>query len=74
MERSASDIRRGALQLPPDERADLAGELLESLESELDPAAEAAWQAEVSRRVRELDQVSVRVIPWTELRERLAGD
>jgi putative addiction module component (TIGR02574 family) len=69
-----SDIRQEALRLSPKERADLAGDLLESLDGDPDPGAEAAWQAEVSRRVRELDQGSVQLIPWAELRKRLARD
>jgi putative addiction module component (TIGR02574 family) len=71
MAQSISDIRREAMRLSPEERADLAGELIESLDADVDSTAEAAWQAEVSRRVRELDEGSVRLIPWTELRKRL---
>ena len=71
MAQSISDRRREALRLSPEERADLAGELIESLDTETDPTAESDWQAEVSRRIHELDEGSVRLILWTELRKCL---
>jgi hypothetical protein len=36
-----------ALRLTDEERAALAGELLDSLDSDVDPDAEAAWAAEI---------------------------
>ena len=43
MERTAADILEEALDLPPSERAALAGSLLASLEAESDGDAEAVW-------------------------------
>lgn len=60
-----------ALKLPPEARAALAGSLLESLDQEVDENAEAAWSAEISKRLREIDSGSVRMIPWSEVRRRL---
>src|SRR3972149_6721900 len=40
-----------ALQLPPEERAAIAGELIQSLDSHVDDDAEAAWSAEIRRRL-----------------------
>jgi putative addiction module component (TIGR02574 family) len=62
-----------ALQLPPAEREALAGQLFDSLETD-DPDAEAAWQAEIERRISELDQGKVKPIPWTEARQMIFGD
>lgn len=53
-------------------RAALAGSLLESLDTEVDEDAEAAWATEVSRRVAELDSGAVKTAPWAEVRRRLA--
>ena len=41
-------------QLPAEERAELAHYLIQSLDQEADPGAEAAWDAELSRRVEEI--------------------
>jgi putative addiction module component (TIGR02574 family) len=56
-----------ALQLPPAEREALADQLFDSLDTQ-DPDAEAAWQAEIERRLNELDEGKVRPIPWSEAR------
>lgn len=59
-----------ALILPPDEREALAGKLFDSLES-ADPDAEASWEAEIGRRIDELDQGKVKPIPWAEARRMI---
>ena len=59
------------LQLPPEARAALAGHLIESLEREVEEGAEAAWSAEIARRVKELEGGKVRAVPWTEARRQI---
>ncbi len=49
----------------------MAGVLIESLHSEVDLDAEEAWNAEIQRRVEELDSGKVETIPWSEVRQRL---
>jgi putative addiction module component (TIGR02574 family) len=71
MPRNPSEILEEALALPPEARAALAGSLPESLETEVDPEAEAAWQSEVHTRLRELDERTTATIPWSEVRARL---
>ena len=71
MPRDFKDIFRDAADLPERDRATLAGLLIESLEGEPDPDIEAAWAAEIERRVAELDAGAVRTIPWEEVRRRL---
>jgi putative addiction module component (TIGR02574 family) len=61
-----------ALKLPVAARAALAGALLESLDDEVDPRAEALWKREIDRRLRELDSGKVKPIPWAEARRRIA--
>ena len=60
-----------ALRLPEEERAALAGELIDSLDSEVDPDAEAAWAAEIRTRVSDLDAGRARTVPWSEARRRI---
>ena len=62
-----------SLKLPPEARAALAGSLLESLDEGIDEDAEAAWEAEIGRRVKELESAGKRPIPWSEARRRIFG-
>ena len=66
-------ILEQALKLPPEARAALAGSLLDSLDSPPDPDAEAAWAAEISKRLREIDGGLVKLVPWAEARREIAG-
>jgi putative addiction module component (TIGR02574 family) len=73
MKREAAEILKAALALPTEDRAALAGSLLESLDTEVDEDVEAAWGNEVNRRVTELNSGAVKTIPWTQVRRRLAA-
>jgi putative addiction module component (TIGR02574 family) len=73
MKDQAADLLKEALKLPPEARAALAGSLLDSLDQEIDEDAEAAWQTEISRRMRELDSGAVQPVPWSEARRRIVG-
>jgi putative addiction module component (TIGR02574 family) len=64
-------LLKAALRLPARERAAFAGSLLRSLEAGEDPGAESAWAAEIARRVKELDEGKVKLIPWSVVRRRL---
>ena len=72
MKRDAAEILKDALALPTEARAALAGSLLESLDTEVDEEAEAAWASEINRRVAELETGVLRPIPWADVRRRLA--
>lgn len=61
------------LGLPATSRALLAAKLLSSLDEEEDPDAEKAWIEEVARRVREVEEGKVQMLPLDEaLREARA--
>lgn len=60
-----------ALRLSDEERAALAGELIQSLETEVDADAEAAWSAEIRARLDRVDAGSAKTIPWAEARRRI---
>ncbi|MGQ0698778.1 MAG: addiction module protein [Panacagrimonas sp.] len=51
-------IRREALSLPVQERAELAEQLLSSLDSLSEAEIEQLWLQEAARRAAEMDQVS----------------
>jgi len=71
MPKDFKDVFRDATELSEHDRATLAGLLIESLEAEPDPDVEAAWAAEIERRVKEIDAGTVKTIPWEEVRQRL---
>lgn len=54
--RRAETLLREALTLPDDERAEIAGALLESLEPAPEVDVEAAWRQEVAARVAALEE------------------
>jgi putative addiction module component (TIGR02574 family) len=60
-----------ALQLSPEERAALAGELIQSLETDVDADAEAAWSAEIRARLDRVDAGRAKTISWAEARRRI---
>ena len=74
MKKDEANLLEAALRLPPEARAALAGSLLDSLDEVLDQDAEAAWEAEIAKRIKELDSSSVKPIPWSEARRSIVGD
>ncbi len=74
MKRDAADLLKEALALPPEARASLAGSLIDGLDDQVDEGAEAAWDREIDRRLPELDEGTVKLVPWAEARRRLAGE
>jgi len=68
---TVEELLRQALQLEPRARAELAALILESVPTESAEEVDAAWEAEIRRRVQELESGSVKTIPWEEVREKL---
>ena len=69
----AQQLLQDALALPLDERADVAAELLASLdeaEAEHPADVEAAWAAEIERRARRVMAGESTGIPWEDVRRR----
>lgn len=71
MSRRMEDLYEEASQLTENDRAELAGRLLESLDGEPDPAVEMAWATEIERRIKEIENGEVELIPWETVREEL---
>jgi len=66
------DLVDAALKLPPEARGALASRLIDSLQGdEIDADAELAWEAEIARRLEELDSGKVKAIPWSEARRQI---
>ena len=60
-----------ALRLEAPERAELAAELLASLSGPADPNAEAAWDAEIERRVAAIEAGTTSLESWDALKQRI---
>jgi putative addiction module component (TIGR02574 family) len=71
MTRAVEKILEEAAELPEEDRAELAGRLLESLDGEPDEDVEVAWSEEIERRIRQLDAGEAKTIPWQEVRAKL---
>ncbi len=64
-------IRSEALNLSESERADLAHSLVTSLDGPADPDAGQAWDAEIQRRLAEIDTGTAQLIDREEFRRRM---
>ena len=67
MTERTQELLQKALSLPDNERAELAGSLIASLDTDIDPDVDAAWQAEISRRADEVRSGKVKTVPWPEV-------
>ncbi len=70
MTHEAHQLLQKALALPEDERAELAGNLISSLERTVDQDVDAVWQQEVSRRLDEVKSGKVKTVPWEEVQKK----
>jgi len=71
------ELLREALALPAAERADVAAELLASLEDQTptdQAAVQAAWAREIERRARRVMAGDSAGDPWHDVRQRIAHD
>jgi putative addiction module component (TIGR02574 family) len=69
--KAANKVLTDALALSPEERMDLAAELLASVDGPADPDWEPAWQAELDRRAASSDESSTPLAEWSEVRARV---
>ena len=60
-----------ALELPIEERGELAAELIASLDGPADADVEAAWAGEIERRAAKAPSGGSPGSPWEEVRERI---
>ena len=60
------ELSQRALELPPEERVRLAERLLATVH-EVDAEVDAAWDEEIKRRLAEIDNGTVKLIPAEEV-------
>jgi len=61
------ELAKKAKTLAVEERAQLAQELLESVERDADPDVQAAWEAEIASRVAKYERGEAQLIPAEEV-------
>lgn len=74
MTKAAEAVLADALRLDAKARAELAAELLASLEGPADPDSEAAWAAEIERRIKALEAGTENLESWEEVKRRIEKD
>lgn len=74
MTRTAKALLADALRLDIDSRAELAAELLASLDGPADPDAETAWEAEIERRIAAIESGTAQLEPWEDVKRRIERD
>jgi putative addiction module component (TIGR02574 family) len=71
MPTTLESLSKEALVLPPDQRLKLARQLLDSVDLEPDPGADAAWETEIAGRIERLDSGISKPIPAKDVFARL---
>ena len=66
-----AELSQRALKLAPEDRVRLAEELLASLGTELEPEVDAAWDAELRKRIAEVESGTVQLVPADEVFEKV---
>ncbi|MBI3093839.1 MAG: addiction module protein [Rhodocyclales bacterium] len=66
-----TELSERARELTSEDRARLAEELLASLEGDLEPMVDEAWDAELRKRIAEIDQGAVKLVPADEVFARV---
>jgi putative addiction module component (TIGR02574 family) len=70
MTKGAQVVLADALRLDSSARAQLAAEILASLDGPADPDAEAAWNDEIDRRIEAIEAGTIRLEPWEQVKRR----
>jgi putative addiction module component (TIGR02574 family) len=73
MSGEVTELLKQALELPVTDRAELAGSHLESLDHTKDESVEQAWEAEIIRRMEDLESGRIRPLSHDEVLRRLAS-
>jgi len=74
MTKPIQTVLADALRLDSDARAELAAELLASLDGPADADAESAWDAEIDRRIQAIESGEIRLEPWESVERRIGKD
>jgi putative addiction module component (TIGR02574 family) len=65
-----SKLLEQALSLSIEEQEALADSLISNLGGKVEEGVQAAWEAEIGKRIAELDSSKAKTIRWSEVRRR----
>jgi putative addiction module component (TIGR02574 family) len=65
-----SGLLEQALSLSVEEREALAESLISNLDGKVDEGVQAAWEAEIGKRIADLDSGKAKTTSWAEVRKR----
>lgn len=71
MTSKAEQVLELALQLSESERADVAAQLIRSLDPDIDPDADEAWEKEIARRLAEVESGLAEYATWEEVQKSM---
>jgi putative addiction module component (TIGR02574 family) len=74
MTKPIASVLADALRLDEEARAELAAELLASLDGPADPDAEQAWDVEIERRIAAIEAGTIPLESWEQVRRRIEKD
>jgi putative addiction module component (TIGR02574 family) len=74
MTKPMTSVLADALRLDDGARAELAAELLASLDGPADADAGQAWDDEIERRITAIEAGQLALEPWDEVRRRVGRD
>ena len=70
MTTEVSKLLERALSLSVEEQEALAESLIANLGGKVDEGIHEAWEAEIERRIADLDSGKAKTVPWSEVRKR----
>ena len=74
MDEKLKAILENALNMPEEQRAFIAGRLIDSLDDKIDEGVETAWQQEIQKRIASAEKGEATFISWEEVKKRLRGE
>jgi putative addiction module component (TIGR02574 family) len=74
MTKAIESVLADALRLDTKARAELAAEIIASLDGPTDPDAATAWDKEIQRRVDALEAGTAKLESWESVKRRIASD
>jgi putative addiction module component (TIGR02574 family) len=74
MTKAADAVLADALRLEPEARAEIAAELLASLDGPADPDADAAWSEEIEKRIAAIEAGTMKLESWDDVKRRISEE
>jgi hypothetical protein len=74
MTKAPDAVLADALRLEPEARAEIAAELLASLDGPADPDADAAWSEEIEKPIAAIEAGTMKLESWDDVKRRISEE